>query len=58
MKLSLYNGRFGYSITVNDCVAYAERNYFERKEFLEYLRFFGEERTVGLGEEKTIKVNC
>lgn len=58
MKLSLYNGRFGYSITVDDCVAFSERNSFERKEFFEYLRFFGGERTVGLGEEKTIEVNC
>ena len=58
MKLSLYNGRFGYSITVNDCVAYAERNSFERKEFFVYMRYFGEERTVGLGEEKSIEVNC
>ena len=56
MKLSIYHGKFGYSITVNDTVSYSERNYSERKEFFEYLRYFGEERTVGLGEEKTIEV--
>lgn len=56
MKLNMYHGRFGYSIAVNDTVSYSERNSSERKEFFEYLRYFGEERTVGLGEEKTIEV--
>lgn len=56
MKLSLYKGRYGYSITVDGSISYAERNSEERKEFFNYLRFF-KEKSLESGEEKTIEIN-
>ena len=58
MKLTLYNGRFGYSLTIEDrgekevyCVS--ERNGLERQAFFSYLQYIPEkERTCKKGEEK------